>query len=228
MIFVSRIITMKGVEINMLKYLRINLFKRLLFPVSNFSRKKRGKLFSKIITPRENMTILDIGGQPEIWDFIKIPLRITCLNLPGIATIDHQTHHEIIYVEGDGCNMPEFHAGQFDFVFSNSVIEHVGDDKKRKQFANEVRRISKNYWIQTPYKYFPIEAHCGMPFWWLYPQVMRSFFITRWRKKLPMWTQMVEGTDVVSIEEMKALFPESNMLKEWLIFPKSLIVFSKT
>ena len=212
----------------MLKYLRINLFKTFLSPASGFSRRKRGKLFTGIIKPKEKMKILDIGGQPQIWDYIEVPLQITCLNLPGIATTEHQSHHEIIYIEGDGCNMPEFYFGQFDFIFSNSVIEHVGNYKKRKAFASEVRRLSKNYWIQTPYKYYPIEAHCGMPFWWLYPQTIRSFFISRWREKLPAWTKMVEETDIVSVGEMKELFPESHIIKEWLIFPKSVISYSNT
>ena len=211
----------------MAKYLGLKIFKALLRPVSSYSRRKRGELFVKEMQPKAKMKILDIGGQPQIWDFIKVPLQITCLNLPGIAITDHKTHHDIIFVEGDGCKMPEFNAGQFDFIFSNSVIEHVGNEKKRKMFADEVRRLSKNYWIQTPYKYYPIEAHCGMPFWWFYPKTFRAFFITRWRKKVPAWTEMVEGTDVVSVKELQELFPEANMAKEWLFFPKSLIAYSK-
>ncbi len=208
-------------------YLGFKLFWILLRPLSTYSRNKRAKLFIEKMKPKEKMKILDIGGQPQIWDHVKIPLQITCLNLPGIATTDHKTHHEIIYVEGDGCSMPEFQSGHFDLVFSNSVIEHVGNYKKRKMFADEVIRLSKCYWIQTPYKYYPIEAHCGMPFWWLYPKFMRSFFIARWRKMLPAWTEMVENTEVVSTTEMKKLFPKANIEKEWLIFPKSLIAFSK-
>jgi len=122
--------------------------------------------------------------------------------------------------------MPEFHEGQFDLVFSNSVIEHVGNKTNRKAFANEIRRLSKSYWIQAPYKYFPIEAHCGMPFWWFYPKKVRLFFLERWRKKLPAWTNMVEGTDIVSAKEIKELFPEARIIMEWLVFPKSIIASS--
>lgn len=212
----------------MLKNIRFKIFGALLKPVSTYARKKRGELFVRKMQLKQNMRILDVGGQPQIWDYIEVPLKITCLNLPGISITTHKSHHEISYVEGDGCSMPEFHFGQFDFVFSNSVIEHVGNYEKRKAFADEVKRVSKNYWIQTPYKYFPIEAHCGMPFWWLYPKIMRSFFIERWRKKLPAWTQMVEETDVVSVVEIKSLFPKTNIRMEWLIFPKSIIAYSNS
>jgi len=210
----------------MLKYIRFKLFGAVLNPVSSFSRRKRAKLFVRKMKLKENMRVLDVGGQPHIWDYVKFPLEITCLNLPGISVKTHNSHHKITYVEGDGCNMPEFHEGQFDLVFSNSVIEHVGNKTNRKAFANEIRRLSKSYWIQAPYKYFPIEAHCGMPFWWFYPKKVRLFFLERWRKKLPAWTNMVEGTDIVSAKEIRGLFPEARIIMEWLVFPKSIIASS--
>ena len=174
------------------------------------------------------MRILDVGGQPEIWDYVDIPLVITCLNLPGIAVTNYLTHHEISYVEGDGCNMPEFNPGDFDLVFSNSVIEHVGSYENRKMYAKEIQRLTKNYWIQTPFKYYPVEAHCGMPFWWFYPKSLRSYFLERWRKKLPAWTDMIEGTKVISAKELEDLFPDAIIFKEWVIFPKSIIAYSRT
>lgn len=210
----------------MLKYIRFKLFSTLLKPISAYSRRKRAEQFIKKMKLKDNMRVLDVGGQPQIWDHVEIPLQITCLNLPGISVTSHKSHHQITYVEGDGCSMPEFNFGQFDLIFSNSVIEHVGSDKSRKAFADEIRRLSNNYWIQTPYKYFPVEAHCGMPFWWLYPPKLRSFFIDRWRKKLPAWAAMVAGTDIVSIEEIKELFPEAEITMEWLVFPKSIIASS--
>lgn len=212
----------------MFRYLTFRSFQSLLKPFSAFSRKRRTKEFIRLMKPKKHMRILDVGGQPEIWDSVDTPLLITCLNLPGIAANDHPTHHEIAYVDGDGCNMPEFNSGDFDLVFSNSVIEHVGSYEKRKMFAKEIQRLSKKYWIQTPFKYYPIEAHCGMPFWWLYPKSLRSYFLKRWRKKLPAWTDMVEGTDVISIKELRALFPDTEIAKEWVIFPKSIIAYSST
>src|SRR5262245_13224180 len=43
-------------------------------------------------------------------------------------------------------------------VFSNSVIEHVGPPPKQAEFAHEVLRLGRSYWVQTPSKWFPIEA----------------------------------------------------------------------
>lgn len=183
------------------------------------------QLFVKLMAPKPGTRILDLGGQPEIWDTVKPALNITCLNLPGIAHRAHNTHHKITYVEGDACNIPYYKPGDFDIVFSNSVLEHVGGQDKQMEFAREVQRISKLYWIQTPCKYYPIEAHCGMPFWWFYPEWLKSYFINGWAKKLPAWTEMVTSTTVISKNELEYLLPGGTIITEWFVFPKSLIAF---
>jgi len=211
----------------MLKYIRFRLFKLIQTPFSAVIRKRRMSVFEKIFQPSEGMRILDLGGQPEIWDTVKPSLAITCINLPGIAKSNHPTHHEITYIEGDACSMPCFKKGEFDLIFSNSVIEHVGGQKKQLQFADEVLRLSENYWIQTPSIYFPIEAHCGMPFWWLYPKWLRTYFLSRWSEKLPAWSEMVATTTVLSKQQVTKLFSGCKIKIEWLIFPKSIIAYSK-
>jgi len=209
-----------------LKYFRIYVFSRLLAPFSRHFRKKRMQMFVKIIQPTAGMRVLDMGGQPAIWDHVTPSLRVTCLNLPGIINKDHVTHHQIRYVEGDACSMPYFKRGDFDIVFSNSVIEHVGGLEKQQAFAAEIQRLSDNYWVQTPCKHFPIEAHCGMPFWWYYPNALRSYFLKRWSKKLPAWAEMVDGTTVITKQDLKSFFPDSSIITEWMFFPKSLIAYS--
>ena len=210
----------------MIKIQRVDIFYALLKPFSNATRNRRMATFERTMQPTSDMKILDLGGQPMIWDTIKTKLDITCINLSGIAIKEHPSHHKIIFIEGDACNMPQFKKGDFDLIFSNSVIEHVGDASKRLQFANEVQRLTNNYWIQTPYKYYPMEAHTGMPFWWLYPQILRDYFIKKWRINLPAWTEMIETTDIVETSEFKQLFSRAKFLREWIIFPKSMIAYS--
>lgn len=55
--------------------------------------------------------------------------------------------------------MKQFQDNEFDAVFSNSVIEHVGDYEAQRQMANEIMRVGKRYFVQTPNFYFPIEPH---------------------------------------------------------------------
>ncbi|MCX8996228.1 class I SAM-dependent methyltransferase [Rhizobiaceae bacterium BDR2-2] len=182
--------------------------------------------FCSIMNIDRSVTVLDLGGQPMIWEPVDPSLDITILNLPGIAQAAPHSHHTIRYVEGDACNVTGYEDQSFDIVFSNSVIEHVGDERFRAAFAREVQRLGKSYWVQTPCKYFPIEPHNGMPFWWFYPASLRRFIVERWRRKLPAWTEMIDGTDIVSRKELERLFPEARVIVErFMGLPKSYIVF---
>ena len=210
-----------------LKYLRFRIFKFLLRPFSEWSRKKRMRFFMKQMGLRDGTSILDLGGQPMIWDSVPLALNITILNLPDAAVTNHVSPHNVRYVEGDACRVEMFKEDSFDIIFSNSVIEHVGPAEKRREFAREVRRLGKSYWVQTPSKWFPIEAHSGMPFWWFYPASLRRYFLARWHQKLPDWTHMVRETTVLTKSELKQLFPEATIYSEWFCgMPKSYIVHS--
>jgi ubiquinone/menaquinone biosynthesis C-methylase UbiE len=207
-----------------IKYLRVTVFYLLLGPFQRWARKRRMERFLQIHQIGPGERVLDLGGTPTIWNNVPVALNITILNLPPIVCAQQRSHHFFEYVEGDACDVRDFENRSFAFVFSNSVIEHVGDFEKRAAFAREVRRLGRSYWVQTPCRWFPIEPHCGMPFWWFYPQWLRRLFIERWREKLPAWTEMVDGTTVVSKKELQSLFPEATVLVERVLgMPKSLV-----
>ena len=173
--------------------------------------------------------ILDLGGTPRIWAQVERPLDITILNLPARHPAEVQSHHRICLVEGDACRIEALPRDRYDLVFSNSVIEHVGPRDRQEAFAREVRRLAPSYWVQTPSKWFPIEAHCGMPFWWFYPERLRRKLLDDWRAKLPDWTKMVEETRVLEKAELQALFPDAEIrVERFLGLPKSYIAMRRT
>jgi hypothetical protein len=175
----------------------------------------------------DNPRILDVGGTPGLWEFVKAPLRITILNLPGSVKPDYASHHQFDFVEGDGCNLQPFGDHSFDIVFSNSVIEHVGDTCRQEAFAREIQRVGKHFWVQTPAKYFPIEAHTGMPGWWYYPKWLRRYILRNWKLKVPGWETYIEQTTVLTKSELRRLFPKGKIKAERFLFlPKSYIVHS--
>jgi len=170
--------------------------------------------------------IIDLGGQPQIWDFIPVPLNITILNLPGIANSNYQSIHNIQYIEGDACKLDMFKDMEFEVAYSNSVIEHVGGEDKVRLFAIEAQRVARRIWIQTPSKYFPLEPHTGILFWWYYPYFIKQLLFDRWVKKLPEWTEMIKGTRYITKNQLENLFPNSHIYTErFLGIPKSYIVY---
>jgi methyltransferase family protein len=157
-----------------LRYLRFRLFKRLISPFSQWARRRRLQTMLTVVGIHEGMTVLDVGGHPATWSNPSIPkLNITILNLPGGVERVTDSRHDITYVEGDGCDIANVIDQSFDFVFSNSVIEHVGGRDRQAALVHEIRRIGKAYWVQTPSLWFPVEAHTGMPWWWCYPRFVQ-------------------------------------------------------
>jgi hypothetical protein len=49
-------------------------------------------------------------------------------------------------------------------VFSNAVIEHVGDDAAQVRFVDEMLRVADNVFFTTPNKLFPVESHTNVLF----------------------------------------------------------------
>lgn len=114
-------------------------------------------------------------------------------------------------VIADGTRLP-FHDGAFDFVFSNSVIEHVAD---HAAFAAEIRRVGKRYFVQTPNKAFPFEPHVLTPLVNYLPKrwqrrLYRNFTVWGWlaRPDQAYVDWFVEDTNLLGRKEMKRLFPE--------------------
>jgi hypothetical protein len=64
----------------------------------------------------------------------------------------------IRYVAGDGCALP-FADDAFDLVFSNAVIEHVGDEARQRRFVSEHDRVGRSWMLTTPNRLFPVESH---------------------------------------------------------------------
>ena len=209
-----------------LTYARVSLFEKAKVPVATRARKKRVQMFIASIALNPHDRVLDLGGSVDTWAMIDIPLNVTILNLPGHTHRKSAARHNISYVEGDACDVKEFSRGDFDVIFSNSVIEHVGPKDRQLAFAQQVLKFETRYWIQTPAIWFPIEAHCGMPFWWFYPQSWRQHFIRKWRDDLPDWTEMVEHTRCLKHGDLVAMFPEAKITTERLLgIPKSYIAW---
>jgi len=198
-------------------------------------RRKRMEKFEAIMKPNLKETILDVGGYPGTWTVRKqLAKKIDILNVhkTNWSPSDHPCH-KIELILGDGCAL-DLEDNCYDILFSNSVIEHVGDWEKQKKFAKEARRVGKKIWIQTPAWECPIEPHFLAPMVHWLPVFIRRR-VLRW---FTVWglmskptqceiDQMIATTQLLTKKQFKSLFPDCTVLVERLffIFPKSYVAY---
>jgi SAM-dependent methyltransferase len=167
--------------------------------------------------------ILDIGGKVSYWDMmtanaaLNVPLHVTLLNLEAPTV----SRPNFTAVAGDARSMPQFTDKQFDIVFSNSCIEHVGTFEDQKRMAGEVRRVGRRYYVQTPNRYFPIEPHYVFPLFQFLPIPWRASLVQHfnlgWSPRVPDRRRAL--AEVASIRlltkaEFVRLFPEGQLFEE--------------
>ena len=201
-------------------------------------RVKRFELFRRILQPAPHESLLDIGGYPGDWTSHEPFLaQIDTLNIHQVR-FDPSAHpnHSIRVLAGNGCEL-EFPDKHYDIAYSNSVIEHVGAWENQRRFANELRRVGRKIWCQTPARECPLEPHYLAPFvHWLPRSWQRKIlrWLTPWgllsRPSRERVDQMVETTRLISKKEMKELFPDCDIHVEYLLplIPKSYVAIRRT
>jgi len=197
-------------------------------------RKDRFTFFLSLISRlNQPITILDVGGTEEYWkplmSELKMDFQITLLNLSEQAV----SSHKINSIKGDAQNL-HFSNASFDVVFSNSVIEHIGGYKSQQKMAEEVKRVAKRYFIQTPNKYFFIEPHFLFPFFQFLPLATRVWLVTHfslgWFDREPdpeCARQLITSINLLNKNDLLALFPGCYLYEEKILgMTKSYIAYS--
>lgn len=166
------------------------------------------------------LTILDIGGTQEYWLNMGLTdpdIQITLLNL----SLQETTSPNFYSVAGNATDLRNYADQSFDIVYSNSVIEHLFTKKNQRKMANEVMRVGKYHFVQTPNYYFPLEPHFLFPGFQFLSKSIRSSLIRKFNLgHIPRKQTMKEARLIVdeirllTISEMKELFPESFIWKE--------------
>lgn len=147
---------------------------RVVDAVSFRSRLRKLELFLDELGPTAETTVLDVGadelgfgegdGCSTLNFFEELypwPERITALGLHD-GTGFRERYPCVRYVQGDALALP-FDDGEFDIVFSNAVIEHVGDREQQRRFVAEAIRVGRRAFITTPNRRFPLEVHTRLP-----------------------------------------------------------------
>jgi ubiquinone/menaquinone biosynthesis C-methylase UbiE len=197
-------------------------------------RGRRMRAFAEEFQISSETRVLDVGGTPSIWTLLPVTPRITFLNMPqGVGSC---AGFDLVFASG--CEMP-FADRSFDIVFSNSVIEHVGDRDQQRRFADEVRRVGSRYYVQTPNRRFPIEPHLLTPFVHWLPRswqraIVRRFTVWQWiehpseDRRAYYIEHYLRDIRLLAAEDLSHDFPDAEIEREhWLGLTKSLIAVKK-
>ena len=202
--------------------LRAARFRRFEMAVKHFPRPLR---------------ILDVGGLTRYWEdrgWAGHPeIHIFSLNLKP----EKQKYENITPITGNATDLSQFEDKSFDVVFSNSVIEHLFVFENQQRMAEEVQRVGKMYWVQTPNFWFPVEPHFLVPGWQWFPISLRVAIIRRWRCASlgpypdPLIARRaVEEIQLLTRKELEVLFPDATfhverfcgLVKSWTVTGSSV------
>jgi hypothetical protein len=177
--------------------------------------------------------ILDIGGTDNFWNQMGSPDEsddeLILLNLESepVSKADRRS------IAGDAAHLAQFGDGEFDIVFSNSVIEHLGSLEEQRRMAAEVRRVGKRYFVQTPDRHFPIEPHFLFPLFQFLPLTLQVWLVCHFALGwFPVYRdreaaiRAVTEIRLVSRKEMEAFFPGATIYEEkFLRMTKSFVAY---
>jgi len=202
------------------------LIDRVYAPFSRYFRRSRMRLFVSAFKITDETRIIDVGGTLFNWKLIdKVP-KLTIVNVD----IEEHVEDNATFMRADGRSLP-FPDNAFDIAYSNSVIEHVGDWEAKEAFAREIRRVANGYFVQTPNFYFPLDQHLFTPLTHFLPKsilkkVLRNGTVLGWlvRPTPEVVEWIVNATSLLSISDMRKLFPDAEFHRErFLGMTKSIV-----
>jgi hypothetical protein len=179
------------------------------------ARLRRWKELRRRFPDFEDMRVLDLGGNTRYWHSAPVrPAHVTLVD-PDPWHLQEPEDWMTIVV-GDACD-PDLGLTGFDLCHSNSVIEHVGGFFRRRQFAANVEAAAPHHWVQTPYRYFPLEPHWLFPGFQFLPVRARAAIGPRWPiAPLGHPIEAALGIELIGLTEFRHLFPDSGIWPEKL------------
>jgi SAM-dependent methyltransferase len=166
---------------------------RIASPIAARARARRHATFFGLTGLRPGMRVLDVGCGTVGLRALEPELEITGVDLYPRPTYPGP------FLQADVTAGLPYADGEFDLVYSSSVVEHV-PRARRAAFAAEVRRVGRGLYVQTPAFSFPVEPHSLLPFAHWLPATLRR----------PYWRLGAQGfwedIDLLGRAEMARLF----------------------
>lgn len=200
------------------------------------ARAKRARIFRAHFVLAPDSKVLDIGSEnganiAAVLEGTSVsPENVYIADISETAINEGRERFGFTPVKIPESGRLPFEDGYFDVVYCSSVIEHVTVPKslvwslrsgaefrerawaRQQEFAREIVRLGKGYYVQTPCRSFPIESHSWMP---LAGYIPRRALVPLLRATNRFWIKQTSPDwHLLSVAEMRALFPDAEIVKE--------------
>lgn len=217
-------------------YFSINHPLRML--ASRISFHVRRKIFSsfmEVMKPDRLTKILDIGVTPDqklpesnfFESFYPYKNRIVATSIENASFLE-KAYPGITFIQTEKDRLP-FKDQSFDIVFCSAVLEHVGDSVHQRCFVQELLRVSRNFFIITPNRQFPVEFHTFLPVIHWLPQPVHQMLLKKLR--MDFWS-CTQNLNLHTPRSLGALFPSRTDVRlrhvRLLGFPSNLIAYGNS
>lgn len=214
----------------------MNPIRKLVLNLSNQAREKRKQLFKSYFSIDKSTKILDLGSENgtnifnvlQGTDFDPQNVYIADIDSDAVEKGKELYGFNAVLI-GEDQSLP-FDNKYFDIVYCSSVIEHTTVEKadvwewkdekefksasfkRQRQFAEEIIRLGKQYFVQTPNKTFPIESHTWLPIVGYLP---RRYLLPILSLSNRYWVKKSQPDfNLLTINEMQTLFPDAEIVCE--------------
>lgn len=184
-------------------------------------------MFSDLIKPNQQTTILDVGFSEREYSETDNFLEKNYAHQKNITAlgIDQPTEFSKRYpkvkaIQYDGRKFP-FSDQAFDLCWSNAVLEHVGSRERQRLFLAEIKRAAKRAFITTPNKLFPIEVHTRTPLLHWLPKKWFDKYLRLVRKDWATGDYM----NLLTLNDLKTLLRDAG-INDYKIIKNKFLFFT--
>ncbi len=216
-------------------YYRKTMLSKIATKLSTAAREAMVNRFFDAFPPAEFSSLLDLGVTSErdpTANFLEkrfpFPGKLTCAGMQDASWLTQEYPGTTFIHLVTGKSLP-FRNKEFDCVYSNAVIEHVGSREDQIAFVREIMRVGKSFYITTPNRWFPVEMHTHVPLLHFLPQKLFRYFL---KLKGEAFYAEEKNLNLLSRRSLRKLFPENTSLTMKYIwtcgFPSNIIIYGSS
>jgi hypothetical protein len=135
------------------------IVRRLIVWYSVRNRRRKAALITDFMGRTHSRSLLLVGVGVEVWRNEAVVEHAVAGRAQTVIACDACEARPVWpFVRADARALP-FRTRSIDFVLSNAVVEHVGQEPDQLAMIAEHRRVGRSWVVTTPNRWFLVESH---------------------------------------------------------------------